>query len=133
MEHLTFHHIGMATDSIEHSSKLYIEAGFRASETILDPVRKVRICFLTRQNHPDIELIEPAGQDAPVCNYLKKNGVGPYHLCYRTTSMDGAVRRLKGKHFILLGKPAPACAIHNRPVCFMYHRNIGLIELVEEP
>ena len=40
--------------------------------------------------------------------------------------------RLKKKRFILLGKPVEACAINNKKVCFMYNREVGLIELVEE-
>ena len=56
---MKFNHIGVATNSIEDTKSLYISMGFVADETIYDENQNVNLCFLRKESHPDIELIEP--------------------------------------------------------------------------
>lgn len=127
-----FHHVGIAVFDIDATAQYYVEAGYEKTETIVDPIQNVRICFLKKEGMPMLELVAPVDDASPVVKTLAKGGVSPYHSCYRVHDIPDAVARLKKKRFILLGKPVEACAINNKKVCFMYNREVGLIELVEE-
>jgi len=126
-----FHHIGIAVFDIEKTARLYIEAGYSKTETVYDPIQNVDICFLEKQGMPRVELLAPKDEKSPVVKTLQKNGVTPYHNCYEVPDIDSAVAELKKKKFVMVAKPSPACAIDNRNVCFLFNKDLGLIELVE--
>lgn len=48
---LKFHHIGVATSSVENASKFYLEMGYSKSETFNDPIQKVNICFMQKKRY----------------------------------------------------------------------------------
>lgn len=129
---MKFHHIGIATKSINKTSKYYLEVGYNMSKQIFDPVQKVNIVFLSKKSMPMIELLEPACEDSPVCKILLKSGVGPYHICYQVKDIDFAIDELKKKKYISLFNPVEAIALSMKKICFLFNKNIGLIELVEE-
>jgi len=130
--YLSFHHIGIACRDIEATKPFYIAQGYVASETVFDPVQSVNICFLDKAGMPRIELLSPIGEDSPVVRTLETSGVAPYHICYEADDITVAISRLKSQHFVLLKKPVPACAIGGKAVCFLYSKNVGLVELVEK-
>ena len=132
LPYFTFHHIGIATRSIEKTAKYYLEAGFSMTETISDPIQKVKITFLTKGQMPRIELLEPAMDYSPVSQILDKSGTGPYHICYEVDNIEEAIKDLKKKRFLPLFKPVKAVALENRLICFLYNADVGLIELLEK-
>lgn len=127
-----FHHIGIAVFDIEATAKYYVEAGYEKTETIVDPIQNVRICFLSKREMPMLELLAPVDDKSPVVRILEKVGVTPYHSCYSVQDIEDAIVRLKKKHFVLLGRPVQACAMDNKKVCFLFNKEVGLIELLEE-
>ena len=129
---MNFHHIGIATKSIDKTSKYYLEVGYNMSKQIFDPVQKVNIVFLSKKSMPMIELLEPACEDSPVSKILMKSGVGPYHICYQVKDIYFAIDELKKKKYISLFNPVEAIALSMKKICFLFNKNIGLIELVEE-
>lgn len=62
---------------------------------------------------------------------LDKVGVSPYHTCYQVSDIDDAIRKLKKMRFMPLSKPVIACALDDNKICFLYNKDVGLIELVE--
>lgn len=126
-----FHHIGIAVFDIDVTASYYIEAGYIKSDTVVDEIQDVKICFLEKANMPRLELLAPVDEKSPVNFTLEKIGVTPYHSCYIVDDMEDAVYRLKKKSFILLTRPVEACAIGGKRVCFLYNKKVGLIELVE--
>lgn len=128
----TFHHIGVATPNIEKTSKLYIDAGYSMSEVVYDPIQNVRIAFLEKENMPVIELLEPIDDSSPVSKTIYKSGVTPYHCCYEVNDITDAVNRLKKMKYIPLSLPVEAIALSNKKICFLYNKDIGLIELLEK-
>jgi methylmalonyl-CoA/ethylmalonyl-CoA epimerase len=131
MQHyLTFHHIGIAVTSIEKTVAIYGASGFTATEPVVDPVQNVRICFLEKQDTPLYELVEPIDETSPVNKTLVKMGVSPYHICYEVTNMDEAISDLRKQRYLLLQTPVPGAALGNRKICFMFHTDVGLIELL---
>lgn len=132
LPYFEFHHIGIAVFDIEETAKIYVAAGFEKSQTIYDPIQNVFICFLNKKGMPQLELLAPKDSTSPVSKTLEKNGVTPYHNCYEVPNIENAVADLRKMRFVAVSKPEPACAIDNRRVCFLFNKNVGLIELVEK-
>lgn len=128
-----FHHIGIAAKSIEATAKMYVWGGYKCSETVFDPIQNVNICWLTKEGMPTVELLEPVNEASPVCKILEKNGVTPYHCCYIVENIDEAALKLRKLRYVMVSKPAEAVALKGSRVAFFYNKNVGLIELVEEP
>ena len=122
LESMNFHHIGVATDSIEKTAEYYLEVGYKMSDIIFDPIQKVNITFLSKKSMPMIELLEPASDDSPVSNILMKSGVSPYHMCYQVKDIDLAISELKNKKYISLSKPIEAIALSMKRICFLFNK-----------
>jgi len=126
------HHVGYAVKSIEDARKEFELLGFRCeSETVLDNVRKVRILFMTNDTCR-IELIEPNENGSRIDNILKKGGSSPYQICYESEDIENDTKLLKQSGFTTISNISPAPALENKKVCFLYSKDVGIIELVEE-
>ena len=71
-------HIGIVVKNLEKSIKYYEEYfSLRLINPIsVDPIQKVRVAFLRQPDQRfSFELLEPTGDDSPVMNALKKNGI----------------------------------------------------------
>lgn len=132
LQNLSFHHIGYAVKDIDATAQFYLKTGWTKSDTILDPIQNTYIAFLYRTGFPTIELVAPVDEQAPICNILKKSGVGTYHVCYSVPDIEKAVMELRTQRFMPLFEPVGAVAINNQRICYMMHPQVGLIELVEE-
>lgn len=130
---MKFHHIGVAVKEISATAAVYVSGGYKQSETIFDPEQNVNICWLTKEGLPVVELLEPVDETSPVNKTLEKNGVTPYHTCYIVDDIDLAVKELRKMKYVAVSKPVEAVAIRGSKVCFLYNKNVGLIELVESP
>ena len=101
---LVFHHIGIACRDIDKTREFYLGLGYTASPVVDDPLQHVRICFLDKEGAPRLELLQPLDDQS-----------------------------LRTKRFLLVSGPVPACALGDRRIAFLYNKNNGLIELVENP
>lgn len=133
LKSMKFHHIGVAVKDISATVAVYVTGGYKQSDTIFDPIQNVNICWLTKENMPVVELLEPVDETSPVNKILEKNGVTPYHTCYIVDEIELAMKELRKMKYIVVSKPAEAVAIHGCKVCFLFNKNVGLIELVESP
>jgi len=129
---MDFHHVGIAVHSIEETAKWYVEAGYSLTETIKDPIQNVQIAFLKREDSPLLELVQPVDKTSPVYTILKKTGVTAYHFCYETTDLQKTIEDLENRDFKVLVEPVKAIAFKNLKISFLYHIDIGLIELLEK-
>ena len=82
-----FHHIGIAVFDIDDTAQYYIDAGYQKTETVIDAIQNVKICFLTKEGMPMLELLAPVDENSPVNRTLDKMGVTPYHCCYSVDDM----------------------------------------------
>jgi len=130
---LVFHHIGIACRDIDKTREFYLGLGYTASPVVDDPLQHVRICFLDKEGAPRLELLQPLDDQSPVAHTLATAGVTPYHFCYEVRNIDEAIAALRTKRFLLVSGPVPACALGDRRIAFLYNKNNGLIELVENP
>jgi methylmalonyl-CoA/ethylmalonyl-CoA epimerase len=132
LETFLFHHIRIAAQNIKKTAQYYIEAGYSMGEIVYDQNQDVYVAFLEKSSAPPrIELLEPGSNKSPICKTLKKSGVSPYHICYEVKDMAEAIYELKKKKYILLAPPVSAVALGKRNICFLYNKDVGLIELVE--
>jgi methylmalonyl-CoA/ethylmalonyl-CoA epimerase len=128
-----FHHIGYVTDSIEKTSALYQAAGYHVSETTIDPVQQTKICFLSKEGNPDIELIEPLDENSSVNKVLKRNGgAAPYHICYETDDVNRDFDALLAIGYTPLFRPVEATALNDKLICYFYKKETGFIEIVNK-
>lgn len=130
---MKIHHIGYAVKNIEKSIEVFKNLEYHIGETIRDDLRKVNICFVEKDGYV-VELISPIdkNQESIVDGVLKKSGNGPYHICYVVSNMEDGIKEFKEKKFKPIIMPEQACAIDGRQVCFLFNKDIGLIEIVEE-
>lgn len=133
VDSMKFHHIGVAVKDIEKTAAVYVQGGYNQSATTFDSIQNVNICWLTKEGMPTIELLAPVDESSPVCKTLEKNGVTPYHTCYIVEDIETAVAELRKMKYVVVVKPVDAPAITNCKVCFLFNKNVGLIELVEAP
>jgi methylmalonyl-CoA/ethylmalonyl-CoA epimerase len=132
LEKARFHHIGIAVNSIAHTSAIYQTAGYQLSDTTIETIQNVRIAFLTKAGSPLLELVEPIDIKSPVYNILKKVGVSAYHFCYEVENLQMEIAEMENKGFRLMVTPVATAAFANRQICFLYHLDAGLIELLEK-
>lgn len=133
LESFQFHHIGVAVKSIEKTAPVYELGGYIRSITTYDPAQNVNICWLQKKGMPLVELLEPVDDSSPVCKILERNGVTPYHSCYVVNNIEDAIADLRKQRYVQVSQPVEAIAINGSRICFMFNKNVGLIELVETP
>jgi methylmalonyl-CoA/ethylmalonyl-CoA epimerase len=129
---MKFHHVGIAVQNINEAIHAYQVLGYSQSSAIIhDPIQKVQLCFLDKDGSPTLELVAASSQDSPVTNILAKNGPTPYHNCFEVDNIIESVANLKLSGFRRLSAIVPAIAFENRRICFLYQKEVGLIELLE--
>lgn len=128
---MNIHHLGYAVRDIGKAIPAFEALGFSVSSGVTDDtVRSVRIVFM--QNGTErIELIAPLTTPSPVDAILAKIGAMPYHICYEVDSINAAAADLAKKGFKPVTRESAAPAIDGRPVVFLFHVAMGIIELVE--
>jgi methylmalonyl-CoA/ethylmalonyl-CoA epimerase len=129
-EKMKIDHIGYAVNNIDEAKKVFGILGYEDGEIIFDEERKVNISFITNATER-IELIAPLDKNSPISAILKKNGATPYHICYSVDNIEQQIVVLQKANCILVQSPAPAAALSNKKVAFLYNKHIGLFELLE--
>lgn len=123
-------HIGYAVRDIMITAKFYIENGWTISKIYEEKVQNTQIAFLNKTGMITIELVSPLEGPSPIDNLLKSSGVVPYHICYKVDDMMQAIGDLFEEGFKPLFMPIPSVAMNNHEICYLYHLDVGTIELV---
>ncbi len=131
IEHLKFHHLGVATRSIEKSASVYSKLGYTLSEVKTEPSQNVKIAFLSKDGDPLIELVEPLTGDSPVSQIVKHSGTTPYHTCYEVDDINKALDKLEDMNFRPLFEPLISEVMEHGYFCYLFSAEIGLFELYE--
>ncbi len=129
------HHVGFAIRSIENEI-----AAFRSSilaswdgKIFHDPLQKVRVTFLQTPSPTDamVELVEPAAEDSPVGQFLKRGG-GLHHICYEVRDLGAHLEKMQAGGGIIVKPPLPAVAFENRRIAWVVTRQKLLLEFLEK-
>jgi methylmalonyl-CoA/ethylmalonyl-CoA epimerase len=130
---MRFHHVGIAVLSINEAINAYEALGYsKTSAIIYDPIQKVQLCFMDKEKSPTLELVAAMSLDSPVTNILIKSGPTPYHNCFEVDDITESVANLRKNGYRRLSTIVPAIAFGNRRICFLFHKEAGLIELLEK-
>ena len=130
---MRFHHVGIAVQNINEAIQAYEVLGYsKVSAINIDPIQKVQLCFLDKDQSPTLELVAAISSESPVTNILAKSGPTPYHNCFEVGDLTESVASLKQLGYRRLSAIVPAIAFGNRKICFLYHKELGLIELLEK-
>ena len=120
-ENCKFHHIGLSVKSINSL--------FPKVKPIVDPIQKVKVAFVKLQG-VTIELLEPLNETSPIYNNLKNNNK-LCHICFEVSNLNNAIENGKKEKFHIIQKPVPAIALGNRKVCFLFHSDYHIVELLQ--
>ena len=92
---MKLHHIGIVVENIQKSlGELTKYLDFESITTpSLVGSQKVNICFL-KTNNVFLELIEPAEENSPISNFIKKGG-GFHHLCFEVDDIHLELEKMK--------------------------------------
>lgn len=137
---MKINHIGYLVKDIAKSISIFQQLGYvQASEVYRDnyvpegggyKARNVYICFM-KNDENCVELVSPIDESSDVFSTLKRQGEGPYHICYEVESLKDSVSSLIKEGWLVLKRPASAIAFDGADVVFLFRNNIGMIELVE--
>ncbi|MGB7762203.1 MAG: VOC family protein [Bryobacteraceae bacterium] len=130
----TLHHIGFVVASIPSTLDGFIRSlGASWDQQVFeDPYQKVKVAFLsTGAAEPQIELVEPVGEDSPVRRFLAQKGGGLHHFCYQTDDLEAELQLMRSRRAILVRKPTPAVAFGGRRIAWMLTREKLLVEFLE--
>jgi len=128
------HHLGCVVPSISAIADAFatsISASWDG-QIIHDPLQRVRVAFFkpVDARNPVYELVEPAGADSPVTNFLKKGG-GLHHVCYEIEDLEAGLEEARRAGFVTVSPPKPAVAFGGRRIAWICSKNRLLIELLE--
>jgi len=131
---LKLHHIGIVVENIQKSLGDLTKYLDFESTTVPSLVgsQKVNICFL-KTNNVFLELIEPAEENSPISNFIKKGG-GFHHLCFEVDDIHLELEKMKknGAHIIV----DVVKGFEERLTAFvmldMKNTNCNIIELAEK-
>ena len=128
------HHLGCVVRSISAVAEAFatsISASWDG-QIIHDPLQRVRVAFFkpVDPRNPVYELVEPAGADSPVTNFVKKGG-GLHHVCYEIDDLEAGLEEARGAGFVMVSSPKPAVAFGGRRIAWICSRNRLLIEFLE--
>ena len=120
-ENCKFHHIGLSVKSIVSL--------FPGTKSVIDPIQKVKVAFINLQG-TTLELLEPLSETSPIYNNLKNNNK-LCHICFEVSNINNAINNGKKKGFHVIQKPVPAVALGNRKICFLFHSDYHIVELLQ--
>ena len=131
---MKLHHIGIVVESIQKSLgelTKYLDFESTTMPSLVGS-QKVNICFL-KTNNVFLELIEPAEENSPISNFIKKGG-GFHHLCFEVDDIHLELEKMKknGARIII----DVVKGFEERLTAFvmldMKNTNCNLIELAEK-
>jgi len=128
------HHIGFVVASISAVAEEFA-ASISArwdGQIVHDPLQRVRVSFFrpTDDRNPVFELVEPASEDSPVSNFLKKR-VGLHHVCYEIDDLESGLREARAVGFVIVSGPTSAVAFGGRRIAWVCSRSRLLMEFLE--
>jgi methylmalonyl-CoA/ethylmalonyl-CoA epimerase len=140
---MSIHHIGYAVKDIEKAYDIFSLLGYKklygtVGGGVADYDRNVRILMLENES-VRVELVSflDHNKSSPIDFLFKSkfsfpgNGI-PYHICYNVNDIVDTICFLKTKKFLVIQPPCRAVALDNKTVAFLFHKDIGIIELYEE-
>lgn len=132
LNNLKLHHIGYVVTDIKNTAKEFELLGFSVGEILYDQKLTVELCYLEKQCSTPVELVSQHNRESLEQQLFDKNGVMPYHLCFECSDIFATVKDLESNGYKRLFDPVEVAALGDKKICYLYKKEIGYIELVEE-
>lgn len=130
MNDLKFHHIGVATKSIEKELQFFLKLGYQQiSDVFCDETQKIKGVFIAAPFAPTLELLENLDETGPLSGVLEK-GIKFYHFAYETQDIETDLKKLVDSGAIVV-RPIVNATFFEK-ICFCMLRNMMMIELVQK-
>lgn len=131
----TLHHLGFVVKSISRAANDFATSlGLIWDGKIIhDPLQRVQVSFFRPADvqNPVYELVEPASEDSPVMQFLKKGG-GLHHVCYEVDDLDSGLKAAREVGLAVASGPTPAVAFGGRRIAWVCQsRSRLLMELLD--
>ena len=126
-------HIGIAVKDIQQAIRLYREVfGMEPSLVYESEYTKAKIAFFPL-GEVKIELIQPTNPESVMEEFLKKQGEGIHHICFKVNDVDQSLCALEKKGIQLIDKKSRKVREKER-VAFLDSKSTNgvLIELIQE-
>jgi len=127
-----FHHIGIATTSVDDDLSAWGFLGYYSETDFFeDVIQGVRGLFLisTFANMPRLELLEGLPGSKTLEPFLQR-GPSAYHFGYLVDDLQNAIRWCESNGGIVIAKPALSTAF-GVDIAFVKMRSLLIIELIE--
>ncbi len=129
---LSFHHLGLACESIYASGKTMKLVGYAPEGPVFeDENQGVRGQFYVSNNGPRFELLENLPGRSTLTPWLRRSAP-MYHSAYIAKNFEESVEMLIGSGSKMLVNPTPAIAFEGRMICFLFLPTRALIEIIED-
>ncbi|MBI4258587.1 MAG: methylmalonyl-CoA epimerase [Thaumarchaeota archaeon] len=125
-------HIGIAVDALDDAVKLYRRIlKISKEEFAVSQDEKVKTALLWFDNGM-LELLEPAGREGAVADFIKKRGPGIHHIAVSVDNLDDSLRKASENGFAVV-PPGARRGIRGNRVAFIHPRSLKgvLLELCE--
>lgn len=127
---MNFHHIGVATNSIEAELSTYRLLGYkREGVPFIDENQGIKGQFIVCEGQPRLELLENLEGRDTLTKWIE-SGVKNYHFAYTVNDIEAAIKVLGKKRFRVIS-PMKASSYFGKRICFLVMPNRFLIELIE--
>ena len=126
-----FHHIGVATKSIEKELPIYTMLGYtKEGNVFTDHAQGINGLFLAAKGHPRLELLENTAESHTLDKQLASNNK-MYHTAYYVGDIEKAVAVLTRNRAKIIS-PLKESVYFGKRICFLMLPNMGMIELLEK-
>jgi methylmalonyl-CoA/ethylmalonyl-CoA epimerase len=125
-------HIGVAVEDLDEAISLYRDSLGMALQH-RERIEQFGVeAALLEIGDGHVELLQPAGNDSTVAEFLERRGPGMHHVAYRTDDIDSALESVRAAGLELIDEH-PRPGILGTRVAFVHPKSAGgvLIELVE--
>lgn len=128
---MSFHHIGVATESIEKEYNVYRLFGYIREDSVFeDETQGIRGQFIISDKGPRLELLENLPQRNTLDRWIEGN-IKNYHFAYKIKNFDEVFNSLKLKKVRAITRPEISTYFKKR-ICFFVLPNKFMIEFIEE-
>lgn len=129
---MKIHHIGYLVENIKCAVEVFLTLGYEIKQyTCYDSDRDIDVCFL-ENNGVVVELVAPRESSQNFKALRKRIGNAPYHICYVADDFLSDINRLEKNGYCVIIPPRKSEPIEGRKCVFLYHQEIGLIEILEK-
>ena len=127
-------HVAVAVKDLDKGIAIYNDLGLNfheARETVKE--QGVITAFASIDENAHLELLAPIDDEGTIANFIKKNGEGIHHICFRVENVAQKSEDLIKKGYRLI-YPEPVRGANNCLVNFIHPKSTGgvLIELSEK-